>query len=263
MRIMAVDDERSALWALERAVKDADIEAETAVFLSVREALDYARRNPVDVAFLDIEMSEMNGLFLAKKLKDIRKETNIIFVTGYSSYMDSAFAMHVSGYVLKPIDGERVKDELQNLRNPVAPPPDEGVRIQCFGNFEVFVDGKPVAFRRPRAKEALAYLVDRSGALVSKKELAAVLWENEPYSRSQQSHLYKLVADMADSLREAGAGEILIRRPGFYAVDTAKVSCDYYNFCKGDIFAVNSYRGEYMVNYSWAELTAGLLSGDW
>lgn len=260
MTIIAVDDEPAALWALERAIRGAARQAELASFSSVKEALAYAQSHPVDAAFLDIHMSEMNGLLCAKLLKDIRSATNIIFVSGYSRYMASAFDMHASGYVLKPIDDARVREELENLRQPVRPPAATGVRIQCFGSFEVFVDNRPVVFHRPKAKEALAYLVDRKGASVSKKELASVLWENEPYTRSLQSHLYKLISDMKTSLRDAGATEIVILRRGVYALDATKVTCDYFDYLKGDTAAVNSYLGEYMSNYSWAEFTTGLLT---
>ncbi len=102
--------------------------------------------------------------------------------------------------------------------------------------------------------------MDRKGASVSKKELASVLWENEPYTRSLQSHLYKLISDMQSSLRDAGAAEIVILRRGVYALDATKVTCDYFDYLKGDIVAVNSYLGEYMSNYSWAEFTTGLLT---
>ena len=48
-------------------------------------------------------------------------------------------------------------------------------------------------------------------------------------------------------------------RVPFYFLDTGKVDCDYYNFLKGDRSAINSYRGEYMTQYSWAEVTRSAL----
>ena len=41
------------------------------------------------------------------------------------------------------------------------------------------------------------------------------------------------------------------------ALDISKVTCDAYAFEKGDLFAINTFRGEYMANYSWAEVTTG------
>lgn len=258
MNIMLVDDELPALRALKRALQEAAPREGCAEFLYADEALAYAQTHRVDVAFLDIEMSEKTGLALAKQLKDVNGNTNMIFVTGHSEYALDAFQIHASGYLMKPVQAEHVKKALENLRQPV-PLPKQGVRIQCFGNFEVFVEGKPLVFHRPKAKEALAYLVDRKGARVSKKALAGVLWEDQPYTRSLQSHLHKLMEDIQRALKEAQAPSLLIRARGLYAVDSTQFSCDYYGFEKGDPAAVNAYRGEYLSEYSWGEFTAGFL----
>lgn len=260
MNILAVDDESAALWTLEKAILHTEPDADIACFDYAKDALAYAQENAVDVAFLDIEMEDINGLALAKKLKDINGKTNIIFVTGFRQYSCDAFALHASGYVLKPINPVHVAEELENLRHPVRKQ-DTGVRVQCFGHFEIFVDGQPVKFGRPRSKEILAYLVDRKGAGISKKELAGVLWEEAPYTRSRQSHLHILLADMAGTLDAAGAGDVVIKKHNLYAVDVSKFSCDFYDYGRGDIEAVNSYRGEYMSNYSWAEFRTGQFTG--
>lgn len=250
--IIAVDDEEAALWALERAILEADPTASAKCFFSAEEALAFARDNKVDVAFLDIEMVEMSGLTLAKLLKGIYTHINIVFVTGHSSYTGNAIKLRASGYVVKPVDAQQISEELDNLRNPVNAP-DTGVRIQCFGNFDVFADGKPVIFGRPKAKEILAYLVDRKGASVSKKELAAILWGDKPYDHSVQSHLYVLITDLIQTLDKAGARDLIVKSRGLYSIDAEKILCDYYSFENGEAWGLNSYRGEYMNNYSWGE----------
>lgn len=259
MHILAVDDERHALENLEQAILDVAPESVVFCCASVQECLTYARQNPVDVAFLDIEMPEMNGLELARCLKEINGGINIIFVTAHTQYTVGAFSMHASGYVLKPVNAKRVACEMENLRFPVWED-DLGVRISCFGNFEVFSNGLPVRFARPKAKEMLAYLVDRQGASVSKRAMAAILWEGEPYTRSIQSHLHVLFSDIVRTMQGVGAENMLIHRRGEYAIDTHVVNCDYYRYCRGEVTAVNSYRGEYMSDYSWAEFTAGALA---
>lgn len=123
------------------------------------------------------------------------------------------------------------------------------------------MNGNPIHFHRSKAKEILAYLVNRKGAGVSKKELAGVLWEDTPYSRPVQSHLQKLVSEMTRALDEAGAGHIIVKNWNSLSLDTTAVNCDYYNFEKGDPKAVNAYRGEYIVNYHWAEFVSGWLHG--
>lgn len=260
MNIIAVDDERSALWAIERAVRKLEPNSNIACFGNAAEAVVYARENTVDVAFLDIEMSEMNGISLANQLKEIYAKTNIIFVTGHNDYASAAFGVHASGYVMKPVEMERIAQELKNLRHPVCAAVEKGLRIQCFGNFEVFKDGTPIPFGRSKSREIFAYLVDRRGAGVSKKELAAILWGDGEYTRSKQMQLQVFIAEMMRSLRQAGADDIILMQRGVYALDTARVDCDYYDYAKGIPEAINGYQGEYMTNYAWAERTAGTLA---
>ena len=57
------------------------------------------------------------------------------------------------------------------------------------------------------------------------------------------------------TLEDAGVPEILEMQRGYLRVKPELIRCDLYRFMAGDIDAVNSYRGEYMSNYSWAELT--------
>ncbi|MDL2301724.1 response regulator [Lachnospiraceae bacterium OttesenSCG-928-D06] len=258
MNIIAIDDESAALRELERALNKIVEDANINLFTSAIKALEYAQENIVDVAFVDIQMYEMHGLILAKKLKDIHKSVNIIFVTAHSDYALGAFNMHASGYLLKPIQAEQISIELDNLRNPIQQS-EKGIRVQCFGNFEIFVNGVPVEFGRARSKELLAFLVDRRGANVSRKEMAVILWEDEMYTRSKQTQLQVYLTEMTRSLEKAGGGSIILKKRGFYAVDISKFTCDYYDYWNGDAASVNRYHGEYMSNYSWAEFTAGYL----
>ena len=68
--------------------------------------------------------------------------------------------------------------------------------------------------------------------------------------------LYSLKA----TLNTVGADEVLISEPGSYAIDISKVSCDYYRLLDGDENAAQSFMGEYMNQYSWAEETCGWLA---
>ena len=258
MRILLVDDEPLALLDLERTLQQIAPEAALYSFLSAEKALAATAEILPEVAFLDIQMPGINGLGLAKALKDRAPTVNIIFVSAYSDYMAQAFTLHASGYITKPVTLQDISRELNDLRYPLARPA-KRIRIQTFGNFEVFADGKPIHFSRSRAKEILAYLVDRKGAGVSKKELAGILWSDEAYTRSKQYELQHLVQSLIKSLQAVQAEAILIRQHNSLAVDTSQFDCDYYQFERWDTQAINAYHGEYMANYSWAEWTAGAL----
>jgi len=260
MTILATDDERHALNTLMQAIQSAEPDASVVGFGSVDESLEFAKNNRVDVAFLDIQMPEMNGLLFAMNLKEIDSKTNIVFVTGYSHYALDAMELHPSGYVMKPATKEKVVLELENLRYPVLIESDKRMQVQTFGNFEVFVDGLPLKFVSARAKELFAYLIDRRGTSATPVEIAAVLWEDKPYDKSLRNQIQAAISEMMKTLKEHNLTEIINKSWNQISVDKLKVKCDYYDMLEMIPTAVNAYCGEYMANYSWAEMTAAALS---
>jgi two-component SAPR family response regulator len=259
MNIIAVDDEKSALNSLQSAIKEAIQGCTLSCFNISKTALEYVKNNQVDIAFLDIEMSGMNGLELAKHIKVINGKTIIIFVTGYSQYAVEAFAIRASGYLMKPVTASAVLKEVEHLKNtvvsklPINNDTGKKMRVQTFGNFEVFADGKPLLFNRAKTKELLAYLVSRQGAMCNNNEIAAIIWEDKEDSSSLQSMFRTLVADLTQALNEANIKDVLIKKRGYIGIIPENISCDLYDFNSG--INVNNYLGEFMNQYSWAEFT--------
>lgn len=256
MKFIAADDERLALEGLIRAIYEAEPDAEIVSFRVPEDVIEYAKENTYDVAFLDIEMGTMDGLTLAKALKEIRPEGDIVFATGYSQYAVEAFKLRAAGYLMKPIMGEDVTRELNHIktRNQVKEEV-PGLSAKCFGTFELFFDEQPIKFRYSKTKELLAYLICRKGAFCSNGEIMACLWEDKEDTPSLFSNLRNLISDMNSTLRGFGCEEAVIKRRGNVAIDTSKISCDYYKWLAGDIDAINSYNGEFMKSYEWAEFS--------
>lgn len=262
MHYLVVDDEQLALDYLIRQIKDVEPDSQIEGFTDPLEAEQYAKDHPVDVAFLDIEMFGMDGIELAKRFKDCNPALSIVFVTGFSQYAVDAFSVHACGYLLKPPTGERILAEINlvKARNS-RPGGNRRIRVQTFGNFEIFADGIPVKFGRSKTKELLAYLVDRRGAAATMQELLTVLFEDREPDASVSSLLRTLVADLLHAMKNVHAEEIVLKTHNNLSVDTTKFDCDYYRFLDGDVPTINSYCGEYMINYSWAEFTTGVLDG--
>jgi two-component SAPR family response regulator len=257
MNIIAVDDEHLALMDLKATIDESLPDGTLSCFDTPTTAVEYAKDNRIDVAFLDIEMCEMNGLQLAKRLKDIHGKTNIIFVTGYSQYAVDAFALYASGYLMKPVASQSLLEAMDYLRHPVMAKPEKKLHVQTFGNFEVFADGKPIFFDRVKTKELFAYLVFKRGALCNNNEVMAVLWEKNKDSATIKSLFRTMVADLIQTLGAAGIRDVVIKQRGHLAIATESLSCDLYDFCDG--IGVNRYLGEFMSQYSWAEFTNSYL----
>ena len=252
MKILLVDDEKLQLIRLLNTVKKVLPDSEILSYTNPVLAFKENENNLIDIAFLDIEMPEINGIQLAKKLKKINPKINVIFVTAYDNYALDAYKLHASGYVTKPVNEKKVKDELEGLRYDVELKPSKKLQVKCFGNFEVFYNGVPLKFARSKSKELFAYLIDREGAAINVNELNAVLWEDDDH----KSYFRNLVSDITATLKSVGLDDVFIKRHNECFIDIRKVDCDAYEYKNNNPDAIRAYRGEYMMQYSWPIFTA-------
>ena len=261
MITISVDNMVNVAEEVARIMEEIDPQGEHTSYEDSETALDYVRDKHPDVAWLDIEMPGISGLELASEIKKLSPKTNIIFVTGHERFAYQSFKLHASGFILKPVKKEDIVRELDNLRNPVERKKDTGkLRIQCFGNFEVFdCNGNPVIFQRSKSKELFAYLADRRGALCTNNELCAILFGDRVNDNSLKSQFRTYFSRLKQDLSKVGAEDVIVKAWNSCGIDTSKVECDYYDYLKGDNYALNSFQGEYMSQYSWAEMTLGEL----
>jgi len=91
------------------------------------EALDSARLQHPDIAFLDIRMPGLSGLEVARQLQESASPPRIVFVTAYDQYAIDAFEADAVDYLLKPVADERLARTIAKLKAAVRqrqPPPD-------------------------------------------------------------------------------------------------------------------------------------------
>lgn len=257
MLFFAIDDEPRMLRLLQKAIAEAEPAAFIMGFTESDELLEAAAERIPDVVFSDVELQGMTGLELAVQIKKIAPEAKIIFVTGYPQYASEAYRIHVDGYIVKPVEAERIREELDNLGFPKKEIPSEKLRVQCFGDFEVFWHDQPLNFRRKQTKELLAFLVDRKGAACTGEEIAVALWKSTDAVKNQKVYLRVLVHDLRSTLAEIGMQDVLIRENKQWAIRCEFLDCDYYRMLNGDADAIKAWNGEYMKQYTWAEMTAG------
>lgn len=254
MIAIAVDDEVLMLGALVTAVKASPDIKEVAQFSDCEKALDFVSKNHTDIAFLDINMRGMGGLALAEKILAIRPKCKIIFCTGYEEYAISAFKLHASGYLLKPISAEDVQGEINNIKG--VHQNDKLLKVKCFGNFEVYVNNEKLVFKRLKTKELFAFLVDRNGAGLTAKQICAVLFPEDTDDGKNAAYLRQLVLDLKNTLKSVGAESVFRHETPCYRINTNLIQCDYISYLES---GKPEFLGEYMTQYSWAEETCAML----
>jgi len=255
VRMLLVDDEEPELRNLSYATKRASADSEIVCMKDPCKALTFFKENPADVVMVDVRMPTMSGIEFAQEIRKIKEQTNIIFVTAYSEYAMDAFEQHASGYLLKPVRVAAVEKELANLRYPIVQEEKTQplMKTVCFGEFRVYVNEEKIHFKRAYEKEILAYLVANHGKGVNTDDILNALWQNPEEREKRRDYLRVLYSGLRKTLESCGCRDVLIKRTNYFAVNPAKMDCDYFRLLAGDKTTAESFDGTFMESYAWAD----------
>src|SRR2546421_6763725 len=114
MKCLIVDDNKMARMALKQLVGQVPELELIAECTNAMEAFNSLNNKQVDVLLLDIEMPEMSGLDLIKKLGN--KKPLIVFTTAKKDYAVEAFELNVVDYLVKPITLPRFLQAIEKAR---------------------------------------------------------------------------------------------------------------------------------------------------
>ena len=253
MKILAVDERPEGLKQLSELARRLRPEAELTESASSLQALGFARKTEFDVALLRAELPELGGMDLGRYLVELNPLVNLIYLAGDERLAYEALTIHASGYLLEPLEDGALKRELDDLRHPAAEKAHKRVFAQTFGNFELFVDGKPVNFKYNRTKELVAVLINNRGAQTTNGEIIAKLWEDDGDPEKKISYLSNLRQDLQNTFTKLRLNGIILKQRGSLAVATDRIECDLYDWLEKKQNSKYHYLGDYMNQYSWPE----------
>ena len=252
MNILITDDEQEMREDLQEAIERV---APGNTYFYARNydtAVEAVKTHDIELAFLDINMPGPSGIEVAKTIRKLHPGINIIIVTAYAEYALNALRLFVSGYILKPVMDDELREVLDNLRNPIAEG-EKTIEAKCFGNFDVFYRGRQISFSRQKEKELLAFLICLNGSSANRSEICANLFEDKPEQKGYD-YLKKIVQSLKKDLGKLGINDLLIHNRNSYAINTDMIDCDYYHYLDSEDEYLDAYHGEFMNQYSWAEV---------
>ena len=258
MRVILVDDEPLSLNLFKLECGNMPGFDVVGFFDNSAEALEYARKNPVDFALLDIDMPEMNGIELSRKLRMARPDMVIIFVTAHPEFSADAIHAKADFVVFKPYEREDIIDALERARL-LSERQQKRIRLRTFGHFDMFADGRLVNFKSSKAKELLALCVSRMGGEVTISEMVETLWAD---TGDRGLGYRTTIKALVDTLKENGAEDILYRKRSIVNVRADEFECDLCDFKAGKPGAVSAFHGEFMQQYAWAQPMARALAAE-
>ena len=118
--IIMVEDNKPILNYSLKILEEVVPNAMIAGFNKPKMAVEYAKVNRVDLAFLDIELGKASGLDLCRSLLEINPCTNVVYLTAYPDYALDAWDTGACGFMVKPLTPESIRRQLKMLRFPFA-----------------------------------------------------------------------------------------------------------------------------------------------
>lgn len=255
MVILVVDDEIAALNTFVPVAAD-ELEVECKMFMNEpRRALEYARNNAVDIAFLDIVMPAISGVDLAERLVGVRPEIKIVFISAYAQDEEAIRARlgeTLIGFCYKPYSTEKLTEIISSVGAGKKKP---SVFLRTFDAFDLFVNGVAVNFSSSKAKELLAILCDANGSWVNMDTAVDNMWADKNAELGKR--LYRdAVSRLRITLKSVGAENLVVFERARAKIDTSLAKCDMWDFVKsgGGVFS-----GRYLPQYGWSIVSESVL----
>lgn len=121
LRVLVVDDEELARLRLRQLLQDCGVAAVHCVG-DGRAALAWLQQQTVDLVLLDVSMPGMNGMTLARQLRQQALPPQLAFSTAHDHFAVEAFELDAADYLLKPVRRERLQQALQRAASRLGQP---------------------------------------------------------------------------------------------------------------------------------------------
>lgn len=201
MRALIVDDEPLARNELSYLLKQTDEISAIEEADSIEEALEKLLQEKIDIAFLDIHLTEESGLTLADKMNRMTNPPIIVFATAYDEYAIEAFERDARDYLLKPFEQKRVKQTVQRAKT-ILSGKEKKTKETTKEAAEVFPVQMDDRIYMVKVEEILAIEVNQGETTVYTEEKEykttdpLTAWEeklpNPPFMRVHRSYLVNL-----------------------------------------------------------------------
>lgn len=234
MRVVCIDDEHLSLDYIERQLKRIDNVDIIGAFTNPLEGKEFILKHNLDVVFLDIEMTPINGLEIAEEILQERPEIIFVFVTAYESFAVDAFELNAMDYIVKPVKFNRLQITMHRIQKAL-----EGmkkkkfrisnnlrVKIAPFLAFEVTPDiFEPLQWRTTKSQELFTYLLQNNGVIVEKSSIIDLLWDEYDMEKAY-SLLYTTIYNIRKQLKPYNKHIVLNNHSYGYLLELHNVEID-------------------------------------
>lgn len=213
LNVIIIDDEIHAIKLVEHYLNEI-AKVHILRFQDPLQVFQIDDLSKIDVIFLDIEMPGVNGFDFAKEISEHNEKIKIVFVTAFSQYAVGAFELDtVVDYLVKPISKERLQKTMNRLIKPDETL-DSDLAISCFGAFEAYYKGEPIAWKTYKVKELFVYLLHQHTP-VDRLKIFDDLWPELPDEKAKVN-FHTCISLLRKAFREMGYDHVIKRTGSQY-----------------------------------------------
>lgn len=170
VRIIAADDESGVLFLLRSIINKLDGVQLVGMVKNTLDTLMLVKELKPDLALLDIQLPDMKGIELAEKLRELKPDLYIVFITAHKDYYLEAFRLYAYDYILKPIDRERVITTIRRIQQTMQTPEKVLAKLAShlqtsrlclnLGTERVFVNVSNICYLEKNERQTLIHCVN-------------------------------------------------------------------------------------------------------
>jgi two-component SAPR family response regulator len=240
MKVLIVDDEPAMLLVMKRMLSNIEGVELVGSFRNAAEVLDFVRVSDVDLAFLDIKIAADDGLELARSLRSVCTELEIVFTTSHTEYAIHAYDAYPLDYMVKPISRKRLAQTIQRAvgrrsgsSSDVADRTPNRLTVRGLGCFEASSNqAGAVKWISKKSMELFAYLLVNRGRNVTKARILEDIFPELPL-KNAEAYLNTAVYQLRKALSLHGFKEMIITAHEQYRVNLDQAEVDFIVFEQG------------------------------
>lgn len=240
MKVVIVDDEPIMLLAMKRMLSSIEGIELVGSFQNAAEAITFIEKHDIDLALLDIQIANDDGIELARHLRLTNTDLDIVFTTSHSDYAIEAYDVYPLDYMVKPISRLRLiqtinravdrRSHSSDKSNQSAEASISKLKVRTFGCFEVNSEHQgSVKWISKKSEELFAYLIVHRGQSIAKIRIIEDVFSDMSY-KSAEMYLNTAVYQLRKALLSHGFKEIIITGQEKYRVEMSHLNVDFIAF---------------------------------
>ncbi|MDR0444426.1 MAG: LytTR family DNA-binding domain-containing protein [Treponema sp.] len=196
MNILICDDIAEEAQNLEEAIKAAGFEGNLNCFNNGADALSHVKSGgAVDLCFLDIIMPEMDGICLARRLREAKYNGEIVFLTTTNEYAAESYQVGAHSYLIKPPNAQSIADILRKIADAKKNADTAGIPV-VTRNMTRFLFFNEISYVEVMGKKVYFHLLDGGNVEITAalNEILPQFLEDTRFAQSHRSYIINMNA---------------------------------------------------------------------